>query len=382
MWSNNPSPAVVVSRLKARLPPYCPNEKCRWHDPEIAAREGRFHGHGSRPIARFPYKSPRFFCTKCRRAFTISFFDLSYRDRVKDTYEEIFDLRIGAATKAYIARLLGVSRSTVEQRLIKLSRWCLLRMAKDQDELTIKESVAYDGLENFSFSQYDPNNINHVVGRESYYCYDLNFAPLNRKGRMSHRQKRRLKAIEEKCFRYPGNAIETSSLRVLSRVLEKSEGNLELHTDNHYAYRRALQKTSGCKLTHVITSSKITRNYRNRLFAINHMDMLSRHHLSDFKRETIAFAKTSISMVESFLLLAAYKNYMRTCFLKPNKVDPLASQQSPAMRVGVSKKVLSFRDFFSTRITKHQLKLNEDWLLFFERKDPFSRRPIRAYTGI
>lgn len=382
MWSNQKSLKVVVPQKLRFRPPYCPNESCLWHDPEIAANEGCFYGHGSRKIDRYPYISPRFRCRRCGRVFVSSFFTLNYRDHTRDMYEEIADLRLRGATKSQIAEFLDCSLDTVLRKHRKIARWSLLALAKDRAKVRISEPIAYDGIENFSFSQFDPNNINHAVGRESYFIYDFNFAPFNRKGKMSERQQIKARAIESKHGRYPSDAIFRTSERIFRRLIDQAEPKpLVLHTDNHYAYRKALAKIRG-PVSHLITPAKIGRNYRNRLFAINHTDMLTRHQLSDFKRETIAFAKTSVSMLESFAILAVHKNYLRTKFKKPHASDPRAHIDSPAMHLGLRDRIPAFREFFATRISRAHVTLCEDWQLLFERKDPFSRRPIYSYSGI
>jgi transposase-like protein len=160
MWSNNKSPGIVVDEIRRRKPPYCPNPFCRFH----LRRDGEFRRHGKRSICRFPYVTFRYRCKHCDHAFSSSFFSLNYRDQLPDSYEEIHDLhRLGASNRE-TARFLSCSEFTVRNRLAKMARWSLLRLAKDRASLKLTEPVAFDGLENFAFSQYDPNNINHVVG--------------------------------------------------------------------------------------------------------------------------------------------------------------------------------------------------------------------------
>lgn len=359
-------------------PPFCPNPECRWHNPENAA-EARFAKRGSRPVKRFPYVTRRFFCTQCRIPFSDSIFYLFYRDRTEPTYEQIFHYHCNGQSRRSLARDLGCSSSTVQRRFRKLSSQSLLQQAWRSRNLQVKESVAMDGLENFAYSQFDPNNINHVVGRESYYLYDFNFSPLNRKGRRTDAQKKREAELEKEFGRYPTNAIRTATRRLLERMLKNSTGQVELHTDQHYAYREAIELLpEKHRLEHFITPSRVARNFRNRLFAINHADLLSRQQLTTFKRETIAFAKHSIGMIESFALLVARKNFMAPVFTKAQKRDPRAHLDSPAMRVGIETKVLSFKEFFGLRLTKTQVALSGDWRDFIERRAPTSRRPIAA----
>jgi transposase-like protein len=380
MWSNRKSLKVVVPQKLNFKPPYCPNSECSWHEP---CPEASFQKHGTIKIRRYPYVTPRFRCKNCRKVFSSSFFSLHYRDREEDTYEEIFDLRVRGFSKRQIASFLGISLDTVQRRIGNIARHGLLIMAKDLEKIQIRESIAYDGVQNFSFSQYDPNNVNHAVGKDSLFVYDFNFCHLNRGGTMRPGQKRKKEKLEAMFGRYPPRAIQKSTKDLLERLLKMAHPNLVLHSDDHYQYRDAIKQIEEReRIVHEITSSRKHRNYQNPLFAINHLDLLTRHHLASFKRETIAFAKTSQGMVEDFILLVLYKNYMRAKFVKPHKRDPACNFTSPAMHVGLRKKVLRFHELFGIRITKLQVNLSEDWQRFFERHDPNSRRPIRRYEGI
>ena len=128
----------------------------------------------------------------------------------------------------------------------------------------------------------------------------------------------------------------------------------------------------------MITPAKVARNFRNRLFAINHVDLLTRQNLATFKRETIAFAKHSLGMIQSFSLLMVWKNFLRPVFTKKQKRDPLSNSESPAMRVGIEDRILKFHDFYRIRLAKTQVKLNEDWALYLNRVEETSRRKFAA----
>ncbi len=381
MWSNPPGSAQVEASLERFKPPYCPNHLCQYHHKKNLPNEPFFLHRGKRSVQRFPYVTMRYTCKHCLYNFSSSFFSLSYKDKKPDEYEKIFTLCRKGVSNWEIAFFLKCQEKTVRVKKSKIARWLLLHQAQDLASIRIQEPVVFDGLENFSYSQYDPNNINHVVGKDSLFTYDFSFSPMNRKGRMSLRQQKIKKELEKIHGPYPKGEILRGARRVFERLLTKND-NLTLYTDNHYAYREVLREKRFQKVTHHITLSTAYRNYRNKLFPINHLDMLSRHHLASFKRETIAFSKHSIAMQENFILLIGFKNYMRPKFTKKQKRDVLANKTSPAMALGLTTKILNFREMFKTRITKHQVGLNEDMLKIFERRDPTSRRKIRAYTGI
>lgn len=383
MWTNHSSLQKIREKSDAFVPPYCAKPDCEWHRRDAVPKENAFPKFGVNKIQRWPYFNQRYFCNKCERTFVQSFFTLSYRDKQQDTYEEIHDLLLMGASGRAIAKKFKIDEDTVRRRKKKLARWALLAWAKDLEKTKIKESVAYDGLENFAYSQYDPNNINHAVGRESLFVYDFNLSPMNRKGAMSDRQKALKKKLEEDHGKYDGRAIQLDSKRIFERLLARSEGDLHLHSDNHFAYRRAIKgMRDKDRIVHAITPAKVTRNFRNRLFAINHTDMLTRHQTGTFKRETISFAKSTVAMAETFILLATHKNYLRPRFFRKHRRDPRAHVESPAMALGLREKILSFREFYRNRISLHHVSLSSDWQDFFDSTDLRFRRCIRPYAGI
>jgi hypothetical protein len=270
----------------------------------------------------------------------------------------------------------------VRGRLKKISRWCVLLHAKYTAHLSIQEAITYDGLENFAFSQFDPNNINHAIGKESLFTYDFNYAPLNRKGRMTAKQRTQKKALEEKFGPYPRDAIRVTTKRIFERLIGRCSSSVTVFSDSHYMYEGAGETLPKGRLEHIKISSKAYRNYQNKLFAVNHLDMLARHSCISFKRETIAFSKHSIAMQEAFMRLVAFKNYMRGTFLKPHKNNPYIDKISPAMSVGLTKHILSFREFFKERVTRTQVQLNKDMEWLFCSIDKTTRRRIRPYAGI
>lgn len=336
----------------------------------------RFQRFGRKAIKRFPYLTTRFRCVSCEITFTESRFRLHYRQKVWGLNGEIFRLDSIGASKREIGRQIQHSEKLVRLRYMKMSRQGLLIHAKRTKNLPIREPIVYDGLENFSFSQFDPNNINHAVGKESLFTYDFNFCPLNRKGRMSPRQKRRKEWLDERFGPYPRDAIRTSTAKILARLIGKTK-ELHLFSDRHFQYHRAVEwDLPRGRIHHVKVSSKIARNFVNPLFAVNNIDMQARHNRAAFKRETIAFAKHSVAMQESFVLYTLQRNYMRPKFWGTHRSDPGCSKRSPAMELGIADKIETFKDFFYEWVPRTHVELHEDWHELYQRRDPLSRRKI------
>jgi len=370
-----------LQREAAFVPPFCPRFKCRNHQPEWA-RKDFWHKHGIVSLKRFPYAAQRFQCKDCFASFSASFFQLHYRQKVWGLNKLIWEYHQIGASKRATSRKIGHSERLVRTRLRNMARFAELKHAKFTESLRIEESIVYDGLENFSFSQYDPNNINHAVGKRSLFIYDFNFAPLNRKGRMSPVQKRRKRLLENRHGGYPKDAIRSTTKRIFERLLKRTK-ELTIYTDRHFQYARVVtEDLKDQSIRQIKVSSKIFRNFRNPLFAVNNVDLQARHLLAAFKRETIAFAKHEVAMQDSFLLYAVERNYMRAKFYGTHRCDPESAKKSPAMELGIMKKILRFEDFFRDRVLPTQVKLNEDAQNRYERRMRFSRRVIARAPAI
>lgn len=364
------------------IPPFCPNSACEFHLPGRSKRFWHKNGFVDRPASGQdspPHRIQRFKCKRCAKNFSTSCFGLNYRFKHRDPAlnHNIFHTLLLGASNRQIARYLKISPHCVLLRIKRMSQWALLIHRHKLEGLKcLAEPIVYDGLENFAGSQFDVNNIHQAIGRDSLFLYDFNFAPLNRKGRTSNRQKIKKETIEDLDGPYPRSAIRWATTSLLKRLLRlQPMGNpLDLCTDEHFQYKRSIQRDlPQDRIHHVTVSSKATRNFQNILFAVNHSDLMSRSHLAAFSRETISFSKTHARMCQKFMLFAVHKNYLAPQFTKKHIRRPKAHCQSPAQAVGLETKILKFHEFFNQLKTPAQVPLPEDWALFYNDQVPYPR---------
>lgn len=287
---------------------------------------------------------------------------------------KIFNLCIEGLSNRRIARVHAISEHCVRLRLLKMSKQALFFQSQKTRNLKITEPICFDGLENFAGSQYDVNNIQQALGRDSLFLYDFNLATMNRKGRMSEWQKNRLKEIEYDFGRYNPRSIRTATKVILKRLYFKwgLPCKFALLSDEHFQYRRAITKDlRHLKIDHHTISAKACRNFQNILFPVNHMDLLIRKEMGAFSRETISFSKTHAAMCLKFALYVVAKNYMRPQFTKAHVRRPEAHTKSPAQHAGICSNILKFEDIFHRRpLESDGRELNRDWRYFVQEKIP------------
>ena len=319
----------------------------------------------------------RFKCRVCSRSFTENFFKVHYRLRHKDPSLNywIFIYFVHGMPLRRIAKLLRISVHSTRIRINRMAKRALEFQLDVSSELRISEPICIDGLENFARSQYEPNNVNHAIGQDSLFTYDVNYACLNRKGRTSSHQKIRLSEIESVEGRFDPQAIRKSFGELVRRLNGRRKDKtkpLVVLSDEHFQYRRAIKyDLRDIEIEHGTISSKVARNFQNILFSVNHSDLVIRKTIAPFARETISFSKTHGMMMQKYGLYVVFKNYMQSQFTKKQKRRPRAHIESPAMALGIFERILDFEDIFSERsVSAVGEKWSEDWRAFWHGQVP------------
>lgn len=354
------------------IPPYCPNPRCKFH---FGTDSKFFVKNGWLATNKPPYRNQRYMCKDCGEQFSRNTFSLDFRKRIALLSEKVLQFSMNGMSNNSIARLLDISEGTVRDRLKEMSQQSLL-FEKENFPQRLNENVAYDGFETFTYSQFSPCYVNTAVGSHSMFIYHNTLSPLNRKGRMTSEQKLKNRNFILKYGAYPRDSVFEESVYIFKNLDRIGTGRTAF-TDKHNSYLRAV-RSFDFGMRHKTISSKARRNSSNPLFPINRLHSLYRHFFSSQQRETISFQKHEAALMEKIQLMKIVKNFMEPKFVKKNKLDPHAHEWSPAMYVGVTKKILNFEDIFSIRKKKSQIRLDEKEKSFLNRSYPYSRQVIEA----
>ncbi len=259
-----------------------------------------------------------------------------------------------------IARVADCDPSTVDRKIARMGRHCLLFLLIMLKAGKQPEEIVYDGLESFEFSQFFPYHLNIAVDKSNDYIQFLNESEMRRKGTMTPQQKIKRKQLEALHGRPDPKAIEKSTARLFDCLIG-DQSHVTVYTDKHQQYIKPLKKY-GSQVTHVQTSSKEHRGHHNNLFAINRLDMMIRHGNKNHTRETIAFSKRRQAGIERAAMSAVYHNFSMD--RRQRGVRGL----TPAMVRGVADRKLSYSDIFSCRLFVFQLDLPDHWEDYYFRK--------------
>ena len=347
--------------MAAFRPPFCPNPDC---DSRTKSGAWRFVKKGFYARQTPPRRVQKYQCVHCRRSFSSQTFSATYWLRRPDLLESTFHRLVSCSGFRQIAREAGVSHSTIRRLSDRLGRHCLLYHERHRSKTCPDEPLVLDGFRSFEHSQYWPMDLNLLVG-VSLFVYGFNDAELRRSGSMRPAQAEKRSFLERRHGRPDPQATRKRIEELLRRVVPPG-GEVELRSDDHKAYPRAITRLRDRRLHHRRTRSKEARTPANPLFAVNLADMLIRHSSANHKRETIAFSKRRQSALYRLAIWVVWRNYMKDRS-ENRRIGP------PAKALGLIDRALTVTEILQHRLFPGRLGI-KGWLA----ECYFGRIPTRA----
>ena len=341
-------------------PPFCPNPECRFHRTD--RHLWRFVRIGFYARRSAPFRVQRYRCDTCRRRFGDQTFSTTYWMKRPDLLVPVFHRLVGCSGFRQIASEFGVSPQTIGRVSGGLGRHALLFHERNRPKGPLQEPLALDSFESFEYSQYYPTSYHVAAGQRTHFFYGFTDSECRRRGTMTHAQKRRRAQLEERLGRPDPRSIEKEVAALLA-ILAPRPQELELHTDQHTSYPRAVHRVPHLLVAHLRISSRAVRTPRNPLFAINLLDLKLRHNGANHKRETIAYSKRRASAAYRMALFLVWRNWVRP--FSERKGGP-----SPAMRLGIADRLVSVPGLLRARLFPSRIALPERWLTYYRKELP------------
>ena len=312
-------------------PPFCPQSSCpsRIHSlPFRWSRDGQFRrACDARRVQRFR-------CLLCGRRFSSQSFRLDFRQHKPRLNRAIFQCFVSKVNHRQTARILGLNRKTIEQRL---RLWGpVMREFHDRQLDRARQHGGLGGtwtLDEQETFEHDrrlqPVTLPILVHWKTYFVLHAETAPLPARGQLSAWDRtRKEKRIARDGVRRSGSSEAVAQCFAAWRSVH-GEKLAHLITDRKSSYP-GLFKSSFERLygSHVRIASSETRNRRNPLFPINHTLAMLREHVSRLARRTWAASKLRERLARHLWVWIVWRNYVRG-------VTNHARRTTPAMALGV-----------------------------------------------
>jgi len=341
----------MSDRVAPATPPFCPNDRCRYHTGSTTSWRWVRAGFYSRRAS--PQRIQRFRCDHCRRYFSEQTFRTTYWLKCPKLLAESFHAMTHCTGFRQLARKLECSPQTILGQVRRLGRHCQLFHERLRAKGEFGEALALDGLRTYEYSQYHPSEFHLLVGRDSHFIHGFTHSELRRSGTMTPPQRAHRLALEREHGRPDPRSVEREVARLVG-IVAAGARRLVLHTDEHQAYPRALTRLRGLEVEHRTISSRAARTTHNPLWPINLLDGLIRHSCANHKRETIAFSKETGSSIARMWVLVVWRNYVKW-------FSERRRSGTPAMRAGLCARRLSVKEILQERLFPGRVDLPAAW---------------------
>jgi hypothetical protein len=269
---------------------------------------------------------------------------------------------LGCSAFRQIAREHSASPQTIARLAGRLGRHCLLHHCATRPAHPASEPLCLDSFQSFEWSQYHPTLFHLLAGTRSHFCHGFTDSELRRSGRMTRAQKRLRASIEASLGVPDPRSTEKEVAALLALALPQPIA-AQLHTDEHHDYPRALRRLPRHRWVHRTISSRAARTSSNPLFPVNLLDLLIRHCGANHKRETIAFSRRRAGAIDRLWLLITWRNWMK-------HFSERARQGSPAMRLGLTDRLLRPGELLRCRLFPTRIDLPERWRIHYTHRTP------------
>lgn len=365
-----------------KKPPFCPSSICpHHHSPPKGVKW--FRRAGTYETDTFGTVQ-RFKCLTCGKGFSVQTFSLNYFAKKIVNYHQLVLMLKSASGIRDMGRDLRVSTGTIQNRLSRLSRQAIALHETITQSIALAEDLAADGFQSFVVSQYFPDNITTLVGKDSQYVYHFNYVTIRRNGRMTETQKQRREELEQ-LFLADRGGIEHAFYelaKVMGDLFFRSpKASLTLYTDEKKEYPRALKRiplfadmAREGRFIHSTVSSHHARVPGGPLFSVDYIEREFRKDLSNHVRETVQFSRNVNDGIGRLFIYNLYHNCKKS--YRINKAQ--WAETSHADVAGASRKVVDreFATIFSRRrfLSRLEISVNSFRVWLRQLETPLKKR--------
>ena len=322
-------------------PPRCPYRHCREHKEPSP---GALRPWGSYQPKCRAHPVPRFRCTSCERTFSRQTFRMDFQDHRPDLNARLFEFLISGAGLRQSSRILKLSLRCTELKFRKLARHLRRLNLNLQAELSPKSILQFDEFETFEGTRVvRPLTIAFLIEKETRFLVWAESARIPVRSRRSKKRKA-LKLSPEEERRRKADGSRSGIERTLRRgaALTSAAASVQLETDKKSSYVTLGKAVFGeARLKHSRTSSRLVRDEKNPLFAINQAEAMARDLLGRLRRDSWLASKKRRYLDLALALYASWRNLVRLRFNK--------DEESAAQLLGFLPRRLSIQEILSWR---------------------------------
>ena len=264
------------------MTPHCPNSTCNsFGSKKFVRKNGRFYRRcESRYIARF-------ICIQCKKSFSHATGTLEFRQKKRRENSILRKLLASSVSLRRSALILGVSRTTIDRKLIYLAK----KARRSQEEFlkSIRGTVTdmqFDDLITTEHTKLKPLTVSLAVDKKRRFILGAEVGKIPAFGHLAELSRRKYgmrpsehQKVLEKLFRTVAPAL------IKEPLIESDEHNLYPYVVKKYAPRAEHIRHKGGRGC-IVGQGELKKLARDPLFTLNHTCAMLRANINRLVRKT------------------------------------------------------------------------------------------------
>jgi len=286
-------------------PAWCPNPDCVHHD---SGAKGFYKKNGTYRTKHDRQRVPRYLCRGCGRSFNSRSFLSTAGQHKPEVNKPLMGLLCSGVTMRRAARLLGLARRTVEQRV----RWMAGQARKAHAEFlaaspVLTSYVQFDEMETYEGSRLRQLSIALAVRPKTGQILAAEVGTMNCHGVMAK--------VSRAIYGHRRDTRMAACRRALANVRMVAKKSITLATDGKDSYRPPVREVLPNAVHSVHNNVRVPKMEKplapprwDPLFRLNQMIAKLRADLARLGRQTWSASKTASGLADHLAIYIAFNN--------------------------------------------------------------------------
>ncbi len=250
----------------------------------------------------------RFRCKRCRREFSHATDHPAFGQNKRQVNDKLRKLICSGVSLRRSARLLHVSRTTIDRKLKYLGQQAKLQLAAWNMNFPPAEVMEFDDLETFEHTKCKPLSIALAVESGSRRILGFAVARMPAKGKLVHiAMKKYGPRVDERSGKRR-ELFENLRPLITGSAKIKSDQNPHYPADVKRAFPDATHETHKGKRGSTTGQGELKKTRFDPLFSLNHTCAMSRANMNRLFRRTWCTTKVPERLADHFAIYAVYHN--------------------------------------------------------------------------
>ena len=250
----------------------------------------------------------RFRCLSCHKHFSNATHHPAFGQNKRQINEKLRQLLCSGVSLRRAARLLHVSRTTIDRKFRFLGIQAKIQLEATNLKHPKVEVVEFDDQETFEHTKCKPLSITLAVDSKTRRILGFEVSRMPAKGLLTHIAKKKYGKRKDERTKGRAQLFQTLGPLVVENAKFKSDENPHYPRDLKKAFPQGIHETHKGQRGSIVGQGELKKIRFDPLFSLNHTCAMTRANMNRLFRRTWCTTKIPERLADHFAIYAVYHN--------------------------------------------------------------------------